>query len=95
MHELTNAEIRALKARAQRMDATFKVGREGLSAAFIAAVAEALQHRELLKVRFDEFKERKKELAPQLAERTGSRLIMRVGNVAVLYRPAPAAAASA
>jgi RNA-binding protein YhbY len=31
--------------------------------------------------------EQKKELAPKLAELTGSHLIMRVGNVVVLYRP--------
>jgi len=35
------------------------------------------------------FKEQKKELAPQLAEKGGSHLVIRVGNVAVLYRPKP------
>jgi RNA-binding protein len=34
-----------------------------------------------------EFKEQKKELAPQIAEKTASHLIMRVGNVMVLHRP--------
>jgi len=37
--------------------------------------------------RFVEFKEQKKELAPLLAEKTASHLIMRVGNVMVLHRP--------
>jgi RNA-binding protein len=44
-----------------------------------------------VKVKFSDFKEQKKELAPQLAAKTGSELIMRVGNVAVLYRPKPEA----
>lgn len=92
MRELTNAEIRKLKAEAQRLKAAFKVGQEGLSPAFLAALDEALKHCELLKVKFDAFKEEKKELAPQLAERTGSYLVTRVGNVAVLYRPKPAPA---
>jgi RNA-binding protein len=96
MHELTNPEIRSLKAQAQRMKATFKVGREGLSPAFLAALDEALKHHELLKVKFDEFKAEKKELAPLLAEKTGSHLVTRVGNVVVLYRPkAPPAEAAA
>ena len=93
MRELTNAEIRKLKAEAQRMKATFKVGREGLSPAFITALDEALRHNELLKVKFDDLKEQKRELAPQLAERTGSHMITRVGNVVVLYRPRPPALA--
>lgn len=34
-------------------------------------------------------KEQKKELSPQLAEKSGSHLITRVGNVVVLYRLKP------
>ena len=90
MASLTNGQIRELKARAQRLKAVLKVGKEGLSPAFLAALDDALKHHELLKVKFDEWKEQKKELAPQLAEKTGSHLIMQVGNVVVLYRPKPA-----
>ncbi len=89
MVELTNAEIRCLKAQAQRLKATLKLGKEGLSPAFLAALNDALAHRELVKVKFDEFKEQKKELAPRLAEKTGSHLVTRVGNVVVLYRRKP------
>jgi RNA-binding protein len=89
MVPLTNAEIRALKAQAQRLKSTFKVGKEGLSPQFLAALNGALEHHELVKVKFDEFKEQKKELAPQLAENTNSHLVTRVGNVAVLYRAKP------
>ena len=83
---LSNAEIRQLKATAQRMKATFKVGKQGLSPQFLQGIEAALQHQELIKVKFDEFKEEKKTLAPQMAERTGSRLVWLIGNVAVLYR---------
>jgi RNA-binding protein len=87
MERLTNPQIRSLKAKAQRMKASLKVGKEGLSNKFIAALDEALRLHELVKVKFDDFKEQKKELAPQLAEKTNSHLITRVGNVVVLYRP--------
>jgi RNA-binding protein len=83
---LNNAQIRAFKAQAQRMKATLRVGKDGLSGPFIAALDDALKHNELVKVKFDYFKEEKKELTPQLAERTGSELITRVGNVVVLFR---------
>jgi RNA-binding protein len=89
MLSLTNAQIRDLKAEAQRLKATLKVGKEGLSPQFLAALDEMLKHHELVKVKFDEFKEQKKELAPQLAEKSGSHLVTRVGNVVVLYRPKP------
>ncbi|HZM05615.1 MAG TPA: YhbY family RNA-binding protein [Candidatus Saccharimonadales bacterium] len=86
---LNNAQIRVFKAQAQRLKATLKVGKEGLSPQFLAALNDALKHHELVKVKFDDFKEQKKELAPQLAEKSGSHLVTRVGNVAVLFRPKP------
>jgi len=91
MGPLTNAQVRTLKAQAQRLKATFKIGKEGISPQFLAALDEALRHHELVKVKFDDFKEQKKELSPQLAEKSGSHLVTRVGNVMVLYRPRPQA----
>ena len=87
MNSLTNAQIRELKARAQRLKAVLKIGKEGLSPQFLAALDEVLKHHQLVKVKFAEFKEQKKELTPQPAERSHSHLVTRVGNVVVLYRP--------
>jgi RNA-binding protein len=89
MVKLTNAQIRELKAKSQRLKATVRVGKDGLTSEFLRGLDEALSHQELLKVKFDYHKEEKKELAPQLAERTNSHLIIRVGNVVTLYRPKP------
>jgi RNA-binding protein len=86
---LTNPELRKLKARAQRLEPLFKVGKAGLSDTFVSSINQALDSHELLKVKFAEFKEEKKTLAPALAEKTASHLIMRVGNVAVYFRPRP------
>jgi RNA-binding protein len=89
MDSLTNAQVRDLKAKAQRLKAMLKIGKEGLSPAFLAALDHALKHHELVKVKFAEFKEQKKELAPQLADKSRSYLVARVGNVVALYRPKP------
>ena len=91
MDSLNNAQIRTLKAQAQRLKATLKVGKEGLTPQFLSALDETLKHHELVKVKLDFFKKEKKELAPQLAEKSASHLITRVGNVVVLYRPKPIA----
>jgi len=87
MQPLTNAKIRELKARAQLLKPALKVGKEGLTPQFFAELDAMLKHLELLKVKFADHKEEKKVLAPQLAEKSGSHLITRVGNVVVLYRP--------
>ena len=56
------------------------------TAAVIASVNQALDAQELVKAKFHALKDQKKELAPQLAARTDSVLVHRVGNVVVLYR---------
>jgi len=86
MTELTNRQISKLKGMGQLLDPVVRVGHAGLSDAFLASLNQALEDHELVKVKFSDFKEQKKELAPKLAELTGSHLIMRVGNVVVLYR---------
>jgi RNA-binding protein len=86
---LTNHEKRALKARAQRLEPTLRLGHSGASEAFLGSLDEALSLHGLVKIRFADFKEEKKTLAPQLAEKTRSELIMRVGNTAVYCRPKP------
>jgi RNA-binding protein len=84
---LSNAETRKLRASAQRLKAMLKMGRQGLSPQFLDSVNEALSHHQLIKVKFDDLKEQRKTLAPELAEKTGSHLVTLVGNVAVLFRP--------
>ena len=91
MEELPNRELRALKARAQLLKPMLKVGKEGLSVAFLKAADETIAHQELVKVKFDEFKDQKKELARQLGEKLSAHLVMQVGHVVVLFRRKPKA----
>jgi len=88
---LNNPQLRKFKAAAQHLEPMLKVGKAGLSEGFVQSVNAALAQHDLVKIKFVEFKEQKKELAPKLAEQTASHLIMRVGNVMVLHRPRPAA----
>ena len=77
LEPLTNQQIRKFKAAAQLMEASLKVGKAGLSDGFIRTVSAELDRHELVKIKFAEFKEEKKTLAPLLAEKTASHLVMR------------------
>jgi RNA-binding protein len=57
---------------------------------FLRSLDKALASHELVKIKFTNFKDQKKVLAPQLAEKTRSYLVTLLGNVVVLYRPNPA-----
>ena len=95
LEPLSNSQLRKFKATAQHLEPMLKVGKAGLSDGFVRSVDAALAQHELVKIKFVEFKEQKKELAPQLAEKTSSHMLMRVGNVVVLHRLRPATEAPA
>lgn len=83
---LSGAEKRALKSQAQLLEAVVRVGHAGVTDAVVSSLDAALKLHSLVKVRFSDFKEERRTLAPQLAERTESLLVQQVGNVAVFYR---------
>ena len=83
---LDNATKRDLKARAQKLEPIVKLGHAGLTDGFVRSLDAALAQHGLVKMKFTAFKEEKHELAPQIAERTNSEMVMQVGNVAVFYR---------
>lgn len=78
--------LRKLKARAQLLKPTLFVGKAGLGEEFLNDLETQLRKKELVKLKFVASKDQKKTLSQTLATSTKSRLIMRVGNVAVLYR---------
>ncbi len=89
MKEPPAPRLRDLKAAAQLLKPQLIVGRSGVNPAFVTALDAALRDHELVKVRFGDFKAERRALASHLAELTGSRLVLRVGHVAVFYRARP------
>ncbi len=88
---MTNAEIRKLKAEAQRLAPVVHVGKSGLMPAVLHSIQQAFDSRELIKIRFIQDRDEREMLAGKILEATGATLIMQVGKVAVLYRPKPVA----
>jgi RNA-binding protein len=84
---LTNAQIRFLRGQAHGLKAMLQVGAKGVTDAVAAEVDLALEHHELIKIRVaTEDRDARDAMIGDLAERTGSALVQRIGNVAVLYR---------
>jgi len=88
MSELTTKQIAHLRGLGQRLEAIVHIGQAGLTESVLAGVNQALDGHELVKAKFHALKERRKQLASELAGRTGSVLVQQVGHVVVLYRAA-------
>ena len=87
--ELSEKQRRHLRGLAHELKPVIRLGNAGLTAAVAAETARALHDHELVKVKAPGGgdREARDTLFTELAERTASALIHRIGNVAVLYRP--------
>lgn len=86
---LNSAQRKFLRGRAHSLDPVVTIGKQGVSESLVAAMDEALESHELVKVRFRELKESKAEVSAGLARATRSAVIGRIGHVAIFYRPHP------
>jgi len=78
-----------LRSLAHHLKPVVMVGKNGISSQLIASTEVALNDHELIKVKFGEFKEEKKEISAEIAQSTKSELIGIIGNIAIFYRPHP------
>lgn len=86
---LTPTQRKSLKRQAHHLKPTVFVGKEGMSDTLVGAVNESIEAHELIKVRFVDCKDSKKEMSNQLAERSGSELVGTIGHLAILFRQNP------
>jgi RNA-binding protein len=89
MKELTGAQRKHLRSLAHHLDPICFVGKSGLTEAVTRSVDLAFDAHELLKVKFIDRKEEKKELTARIAESTESHCVGLIGNIAILYRCHP------
>ncbi|HAN42324.1 MAG TPA: RNA-binding protein [Sphaerochaeta sp.] len=85
-----NSKERArLRGEAQSLSPVVMVGHEGITEGVINMLNQALDDHELVKVRFQDFKDLTKDLANELKNKTNSELIATTGFTAVFYRENP------
>jgi RNA-binding protein len=87
---LSERQRRHLRGLAHELQAVIRLGSAGLTAAVARETDRALTDHELIKVKAPGGdREARDRTFEELARQTGSSLVHRIGNVAVLYRPRP------
>ena len=87
--DMTSKQRAALRSQAQSLSPVVMVGHDGITEGVIGALDQALTDHELVKVRFQDFKDMAKDLAEELAQKTNSTKIAVTGFTAVFYRKNP------
>lgn len=78
-----------LRGEAQTLSPVVMVGHEGITEGVVNALNEALDCHELVKVRFQDFKDMTRDLAVELSEKANALLVSTTGFTAVFYRENP------
>ena len=87
---LSERQRRHLRGLAHGLQPVVRLGSAGLTDAVARETDRALADHELIKIKAPGgAREARDEMFGELARRTGSSLVHRIGNVAVLYRPRP------
>ncbi|MGQ0506258.1 MAG: ribosome assembly RNA-binding protein YhbY [Myxococcaceae bacterium] len=84
--ELTGKQRRKLRAMGHHLDPVVLVGASGVTEGVIAAVDQALQDHELIKVKVNEGPDDRHEAAEKLSEKTASAVAQVLGRTVLLFR---------
>ena len=83
---LTTSQRQYLRRIAQALRATVQIGKQGVTQPVMDSIEVELQARELVKLKFMDFRDEKQTLAQQIASDTQSELVALIGNTAIVYR---------
>lgn len=89
-HSLTKTQRTHLLSLAHNMKPVVRIGQHGLTEAVSRETELSLTHHELMKVKVSVGdRDERSEIIRQLTEQTGAVCLRTIGQIAVLYRPAP------
>ncbi|MHC1692161.1 MAG: ribosome assembly RNA-binding protein YhbY [Sphaerochaetaceae bacterium] len=83
---MNSATRNFLRKRAHELKPVVMVGKNGNDERIVKALNEALHAHELVKIRFQDFEEDRREIAEELATSTQSEVVTIIGHVATLFR---------
>ena len=89
MDKISAFQKKFLRGMAHHLEPVVMVGKNGMTKNVLNMTENALQSHELIKIRFIELKDQKKDIAEEISSKTKSEIVGMIGHVAILYRRSP------
>jgi len=86
MKKLTGKQKAYLRGLAHSLSPVVHIGKNGLSKTVIAQLEDALERHELIKVKFIDWKDEKKELSEKIEKRLNCEIVGSIGHVYIFFR---------
>ena len=78
-----------LRRRAHHLEPIVLIGKNKITGGTINNINKALETRELIKIKFREFKDEKLSLSEKIAELTNSQVVGVIGHTVIIFRQNP------
>ncbi len=89
MNNLSSSKRSFLRSAAHHLEPIVLIGRNGVTNGTINTIDKALDSKELIKIKFREFKDEKLKLSEKIAVLTNSKVVGIIGHTLILFRQNP------
>ena len=89
MKNLNSSQRSYLKGQAHNLEPMVQIGKNGLTDGAIHSINAALSAKELIKIKFREFKDDKKDISEKITAETLSLMVGMIGHTLILFKQNP------
>ena len=89
MNNLSSSQRSYLRSQAHHLEPVVLIGKHGITDGTIESIDRVLEARELIKIKFREFKDEKLSLSEKIAELTNSQVVGVIGHTVIIFRQNP------
>ena len=89
MNNLSSSQRSHLRSQAHHLEPVVLIGKHGITDGTIESINRVLEARELIKIKFREFKDEKLSLSEKIAELTNSQVVGVIGHTVIIFRQNP------
>ena len=89
MNNLSSSQRSYLRSQAHHLEPVVLIGKYGITDGTVESIDRVLEARELIKIKFREFKDEKLSLSEELAELTNSQVVGVIGHTVIIFRQNP------
>ena len=89
MNNLSSSQRSYLRSQAHHLEPAVLIGKHGITDGTIESIDRVLEARELIKIKFREFKDEKLSLSEKITELTNAQIVGAIGHTVIIFRQNP------